>query len=88
MKKTTVCKAVVAGALCTMLAGCGNLQVIDTTWNYDDAIILRGNETEDEGHVEAWRDYDDSDMIQVRLSNGKTYYTHGSNVILIDDPSK
>ena len=88
MKKTTVCKTVVAGALCAMLAGCGNMQLIDTTWKYDDAIILAGNEQIDEGHVESWVDYDDSDMVQVRLSNGKVYYTHGSNVILIDDLSK
>ena len=51
MKKTTVCKTVVAGALCAMLAGCGNMQLIDTTWKYDDAIILAGNEiTEQDIH--------------------------------------
>lgn len=88
MKKTTVCKVVVAGTLCAMLAGCGNMQIIDTTWKYDDAIIIAGTEQIDEGHVESWVDYDDSDMVQVRLSNGKVYYTHGSNVILIDDLNK
>lgn len=88
MKKTTVCKVVAVGALSAMLAGCGNVQLIDTTWKYDDAIIMIGGEKIDEGSVVSWRDYDDSDMVQVRLSNGKVYYTHGSNVLLIDDTNE
>lgn len=38
-----------------------------------------------EGRVTQWRDYDDSDVVQV-LVNGKYYLTHYSNVVLVADP--
>jgi len=60
-----------------------NMNVIDTTWSFDYAYIDLGNGTVVEGKVESWKDWNDSDMVQVKI-NGKTYYTHGSNVVLID----
>ena len=38
-----------------------------------------------EGFVTQWRDYEDSDVVQV-LIGGKYYLTHYSNVILVADP--
>ena len=38
------------------------------------------------GSVIQWRDYDDSDAVQVMLEDGKTYLTHYTNVTLIADP--
>lgn len=38
-----------------------------------------------EGKVTQWRDYDDSDTVQV-LVNGKYYLTHYTNVVLVADP--
>ena len=38
-----------------------------------------------EGRVTQWRDYDDSDTVQV-LINGKYYLTHYTNVVLVADP--
>lgn len=38
-----------------------------------------------EGRVTQWRDYDDSDTVQV-LVNGKYYLTHYTNVVLVADP--
>ena len=34
------------------------------------------------GPVDTWKDYEDSDMVQVVIDN-VAYYTHGSNVVLI-----
>ena len=36
------------------------------------------------GKVSSWKDYDDSDAVQLVI-DGKTYYTHLSNVVLISD---
>ena len=69
--------------ICLGLVSCGNRQIIDTNWSFDYAYISLSNGTVIEGKVESWKDWDDSDMIQVKI-NGKTYYTHSNNVVLID----
>lgn len=49
-------------------------------------IVLDGQEIA-KGAITQWRDYDDSDVVQV-LVNGKFYLTHYSNVVLIADPDQ
>lgn len=68
--------------ICLSLCSC-NRQIIDTNWSFDYAYICLGNGTVVEGKVDSWKDWDDSDMIQVKI-DGKTYYTHSNNVVLID----
>ena len=51
------------------------------------AYIQLGPERIKEGYVTQWRDYEDSDTVQV-LVDGKYYLTHYTNVILIADPSQ
>ena len=64
----------------TVLSGC-NLQVIDTTWKYDKAYINVGDETI-RCDVDSWKDFSESDMIQVKCTDGKTYLGHSSAIIL------
>lgn len=73
---------IIATAL--VLIGCGNTQIIDTTWEYDYAYISLPDGMA-EGKVSMWRDYSDSDMVQVTLEDGTVYYTHGSNVVLVKE---
>ena len=71
--------------LITVLAGCtvGNRQVgIDTTHSFDRFILTLGGKTI-EGSVQAWRDFDDGDEIQIVSTTGETYLTHYANVIMI-----
>lgn len=49
-------------------------------------IVLDGQEIT-KGAITQWRDYADSDVVQV-LVNGKYYLTHYSNVVLIADPEQ
>ena len=49
-------------------------------------IVLGGKEIE-RGAITQWRDYDNSDTVQV-LVNGKYYLTHYTNVVLIADPEQ
>lgn len=74
-----------------MLAGCevktGNRitagkDVQTFTYAY---VSLDGNEII-KGFITQWRDYDDSDVVQVMI-DGKYYLTHYSNVVMIADPS-
>ena len=49
-------------------------------------VVLDGQEIV-RGSITQWRDYDNSDVVQV-LVNGKYYLTHYSNVELIADPDQ
>ena len=70
---------ILAAIFCTSC----NMQIIDTKWSFDYAYIDLGNGNIIEGHVDSWKDWNDSDMIQVTMFDGKTYFTHSSNVVLI-----
>lgn len=60
-----------------VLTGC-NEQIIDTNYTFKRAYIEGVGEIE----VSTWRDYDDSDQIQITGKDGVTYLTHSSRVIL------
>ena len=62
------------------LSGC-NLQIIDTTWKYDVAYINIGSETI-VCDISSWKDYENSDIIQVKCKDGRTFLGHASTIIL------
>lgn len=64
------------------MTGC-NKQVVDFTYNYDWAVLGLSNGNVIEGQVDSWRNYGDGDQIQVTI-DGVTYFTHATNVVLID----
>ena len=96
MKKFTIA-IIIAALVCLALTACentanptrirGNRAVGGQdvqTMHY--AYIKLDGQTIAEGHVTQWRDYDQSDVVQVMI-DGKYYLTHYSNVILVADPS-
>lgn len=75
-----------------VLAGCeyktgnritGGKDVQTFTYAY---VMLDGNEIV-KGYINQWRDYDDSDVVQVMIG-GKYYLTHYSNVVMVADPER
>jgi hypothetical protein len=56
----------------------------DTTWIFNKAVIRLDDFVVD-GAVDSWRDYKDSDVVQVVI-DGVTYLTSYENVVLINDP--
>lgn len=82
MKKFII--TVMALVMAMSMAGCGNMQVIDTTVTFDKAIIHFPNGEILEGEVDSWRDYDGSDQLQVKI-DGVTYLVHSSNIVLIKE---
>ncbi len=70
--------------LVVTLAACGNMQIIDTTYSFERAIISLPNGEILEGKVTSWTDYEDGDQIQVKIDN-KTYLVHSSNIVLISE---
>ena len=63
--------------------GKGNFQFgIDSRWNFNWAIIQLGNGELIEGEITNWRDFSNSDTVQVTLDNEITFLSHYSNIIL------
>lgn len=65
-----------------LFCGC-NQQLIDTTYSFERAIVALPNGETIEGKCSSWTDWDDG-TVQVTI-DGKTYYTHSMNVILISE---
>ena len=60
----------------------GNQAWFDTTYTFDYAYVMAGDCVLIQGAVQSWQDYEDSDVIQVKI-DGNVYLTHYSNVILV-----
>ena len=83
MKKIIVLILVlIVCAACFCACTIGNRQIgIDMTHTFQWGIIQLGNGELIEGEVTAWRDFNESDVVQLTINN-ITYLTHYSNVIL------
>ena len=75
MKKRLLPVILLIGILTT---GC-NEQIVDLNYTFTKAQIEGVGTIE----IKSWRDYDNSDMIQVTATDGTVYLTHSSNVILM-----
>lgn len=73
MKKTLI--AIIFAA--ALLSGC-NQQIIDLNYSFKYATIDGIGKIE----ISSWRDYENSDIMQVTGKDGTVYLTHSSNVIL------
>lgn len=82
MKKKIFIFIAITTLLMLLLTAC-NKQIIDTTWNFDYAYVKLPDGSVVQGELSSWKDWDDSDVIQVKI-NGVTYLTHYTNVVLID----
>lgn len=82
MKKRILIGLTTLGVAFGVLTGCGNIQLMDTTYTFDRAIISLPNGEIVEGEVQSWRDFEDGDQIQVKI-NDKQYLVHSSNVVMI-----
>ena len=60
-----------------------NRQVFDVKWKFSKAYVRISDSQTEEVKVKSWRDYSNSDMVQVTSEDGKTYLTHSVNIILV-----
>lgn len=79
-----VAAAITITTTCTVKAEAMNRQWWDTTYNYDTAYIGLPDGSMIQGKVDSWIDYENSDTVQIKIG-GKTYLTHYSNVVLVDE---
>lgn len=90
MRKKVIVLACLLVICLALFAGCeyktgnritGGKDVQTFTYAY---VMLDGQEIV-KGYINQWRDYDDSDVVQVMIG-GRYYLTHYSNVVMIADP--
>lgn len=62
----------------------GNQAWFDTTYSFDRVQIAMPDGSVVEGRVQSWKDYENSDVVQVKV-DGRVYLTHYMNVVLISD---
>lgn len=82
--KKWLCVFLAVLMVAVLLCACGNQQIFDTTYSFEYVYIALPNGKSVEGKVTSWRDYEDSDVVQVTV-NGKTYLTHYTNVVLVSE---
>lgn len=92
MKKIILTTALLLALLLTLTA-CGQIQTGNRVVGGSDvqtftyAYIALGGERLVHGYITQWRDYDNSDTVQVMI-DGKYYLTHYTNVVMVADPSQ
>ena len=62
----------------------GNQSWFDTTYSFERVQIAMPDGSYVDGDVESWQDYENSDVVQVKV-DGQTYLTHYMNVVLISE---
>lgn len=92
MKKIIITTALLLALLLTLTA-CAQIQTGNRVVGGSDvqtftyAYIALGGERLVQGYITQWRDYDNSDTVQVMI-DGKYYLTHYTNVVMVADPSQ
>lgn len=83
MKRNTIIIILAVLLLVTVLVGCGNRQLFDTTYTFKYAYVTWQDGTSERKEIKSWRDYEDGDSIQVTFADGSgTYLFHQSNCTL------
>lgn len=74
-------KKILLAVLILLGLGACNRQFFDVTWEFTKAVCKMPDGTSEEFYIKSWRDYGDSDMIQVETINF-SFLTHSSNCYL------
>ena len=91
MKKSKIILLVALLLLCVFVfAGCqyktGNrITAGKDVQTFTYAWVRLGGEDIVKGYISQWRDYENSDTVQVMIG-GKYYLTHYTNVVMVADP--
>jgi len=87
MKKYLIIATLVGCVIFAVNVFAFNFQLFDTNWVFNKAQIRMMDGSCISGTIETWRDYEDSDVVQVKI-DGVVYVTSYENVVLIYDEGK
>lgn len=80
--KKLLCIILCAGCLILALSAC-NEQIIDFNYHFNYAYVRLPNGEIVEGKIKSWKDWNDSDMLQVTFYDDSIYYSHSTNIVLV-----
>lgn len=80
MKKILV--AILAVLMLATFVGCANYDLLDTNYQYDEAIIELHDGNVIKVAIKSWRDYE-GEQIQITAKDGTVYLTNSYNCTLI-----
>lgn len=60
-------------------------QVADFEYGFTHAYISYGDGTVEKIEIKSWRDYEDSDQIQVTATDGRVYLASAYNCVLVKE---
>ena len=80
--KKLLCIILCAGCLILALSAC-NKQIIDFDCHFNYAYVRLPNGEMVEGRIKSWKDWNDSDMLQVTFYDDSIYYSHSTNIVLV-----
>lgn len=84
--KKIIATALILCALLTM-SSC-NMEIVDTVFSYDYAIVSFPGGSSEKIKIRSWRDYEDSDQIQITSEDGTVYLFHSENIVLVKEGKK
>lgn len=70
--------------ICLVLISC-NRQIIDLKYRFNKAYVKWPDGTMKVVEISKWRDYENSDQIQITAKDGTTYLLHSMNVTLAQE---
>lgn len=82
--KRIIAALLIVAALIFTLCAC-NYQMVDLVYAYDYAIISYGDGTTKKVEIQSWRDYEDSEQIQITAKDGTTYLVNSMNCVLVKE---
>lgn len=57
-----------------------NMQFIDLSYSFTQAHFVSKNECVE---IESWNNYDDGDMVQIKIKDGATLLGHSAEIVLV-----
>lgn len=81
--KKKILTVVLAAMMMLSIVGCGNMDMLDTNYTYNRAIIDLANGESIEVEIKQWRDYEDGEQLQIITPDGTVYLTSSYNCTLI-----
>ena len=67
-----------------MLAGCGNKQVFDISYNFNRATIKLQDDSVIDVEIKSWQDYD-GEQIQIKAKDGTVYLVNSVNCTMYSE---
>lgn len=84
MKKIKKALALIIIAV-PLLTACGNKDIFGMTYTFSHATVKLPNGEIVNGDVKEWAREDKTDSVRVTFKDGRTYFTHTSNVVLYNN---